>query len=61
MQGRKKEGNTGGKRERDTGEKERQRETEREREREEKEKFYYCKHKKIHGILSCRASLRRTE
>ena len=55
--------------ERDTGEKERgyrgeregkTGEKEREREREgEKEKNY--KHKKIHGILSCRASLRGTK
>ena len=39
------------------------RETERDREREgvtgEKEKNY--KHKRIHGLLSCRASLPRTE
>ena len=55
--------------ERDTGEKERgilgrkrgrdRGERERERERGEKEKNY--KHKKIHGILSCRASLRGTK
>ena len=43
------EGETGRKRETDSGE----------RERGRKKKNY--KHKKIHGILSCRASLRRTE
>ena len=53
-----------GERERDTGEKERERRGERERqavEKERGEKEKNCKHKKIHGILSCRASLRRTE
>ena len=63
IQGRKR-GGYRGEREGETGERDRERERERERggekEREgEKEKNY--KHKKIHGILSCRASLRGTK
>ena len=45
--------------ERDTGEKERvEKDTERERKRKREREG---EKKKIHGILSCRASLRRTE
>ena len=59
--GEKERGIQGRKRGRDRGERERERERERrKRERDgEKEKNY--KHKKIHGILSCRASLRGTK